>query len=279
MPTTGLSRRAAVLGSPIAHSLSPVLHRAAYDALGLAGWSYDRVECDETGLARFVATLDETWAGLSLTMPLKRVALEVAEEVSELAASVGAANTLTRMADGRWRADNTDVIGVEQALREIGVPEAPQAIVLGAGGTAQACLPALRSLGCREPLVLVRDVGRTSELRAAAERLGIAVQVRAGLAPQAVLPPADIVISTLPAGAADGLSCDAATRVVLDVVYAPWPTDFARTADAGGAKVQSGLAMLLHQAAAQVRLMTGLEPPVDAMRRALAAATRPARGH
>jgi shikimate dehydrogenase len=278
MPTTGLTRRAAVLGSPIAHSLSPVLHTAAYDALGLTGWSYDRVECEEAGLAGFVAKLDGTWAGLSLTMPLKRVALEVADEVSELAEAVGAANTLTRMADGRWQADNTDVIGVEQALREIGVPQSPRAVVLGAGGTAQACLPALRSLGCGEPLVLVRDVGRTSELRAAAERLGIAMQVCAGLTPHAVLPAADIVISTLPAGAADGLRCNAATGVVLDVVYAPWPTDFARAADAAGAKVQSGLAMLLHQAAAQVRLMTGLEPPVDAMRRALTAATRPDRG-
>jgi shikimate dehydrogenase len=278
MRTTGLTRRAAVLGSPIAHSLSPVLHNAAYEALGLSGWSYDRVECGETGLAGFVATLDETWAGLSLTMPLKRVALQVAEQISELAAAVGAANTLTRTAGG-WRADNTDVIGVEQALREIGVPQSPQAVVLGAGGTAQACLPALHSLGCREPLVLVRDTGRTTELRAAAERLGIAVQVRTGLTPEAALPPADIVISTLPAGAADGLRCDGATRVVLDVVYAPWPTDFARAADAGGAKVQSGLAMLLHQAAAQVRLMTGLEPPVDDMRAALAAATRRGRGH
>ncbi len=264
------SRRAAVLGSPISHSLSPVLHRAAYAALGLADWSYDRIECAEFGLAPFVAGLKTSWAGLSLTMPLKRVALDVADEVSDLVAAVGAANTLIRT-DAGWRAENTDVAGVEQALREVGVSALDSALVLGAGGTAQACLPALAALGCRTPVVLVRDVSRADALRLTAERLGLEVQVRAGLH-DGPLPPASVVISTLPGRAADGLRCVPGTEVVLDVIYDPWPTPFAAGAAQDGLRVQSGLAMLLHQAAAQVQLMTGLAAPVGAMREALDAA-------
>src|SRR4051794_13120797 len=99
--------RAAVLGSPIAHSLSPALHRAAYRELGL-DWSYDAIECDEVGLPAFVDSLDETWAGLSLTMPLKRAVLPLLDEMSEIATSTGVANTVLRR-DGRKRGDNTDV--------------------------------------------------------------------------------------------------------------------------------------------------------------------------
>src|SRR5579859_4190175 len=102
-------RRAAVLGSPIEHSLSPVLHRAAYQALGLPGWRYDKIECDEPGLPRLVDGMGPEWAGLSLTMPLKRVAMTVADEVSPLAEAIGAANTLVFSAAGGKRADNTDV--------------------------------------------------------------------------------------------------------------------------------------------------------------------------
>ncbi|MGH3613741.1 MAG: shikimate dehydrogenase, partial [Pseudonocardia sp.] len=117
---TSPPRRAAVLGSPIAHSLSPVLHHAAYAALGLDGWNYGAHECDESGLGGFVAGLGPEWAGLSLTMPLKRVALEVADQVSALAAATGAANTLVA-GPGGWVADNTDVAGIVGALRDAGV--------------------------------------------------------------------------------------------------------------------------------------------------------------
>lgn len=250
--------RAAVLGSPVAHSLSPVLHAAAYRALGLEGWSYGRHECTEDGLAGFVAGLGPEWAGLSLTMPLKRVALDVADEVSPLAAATGAANTLVLGATRR--AENTDVAGIVAALG----PVSGRAVVLGAGGTAQAALAALRELGITDVTVLVRSIARAGELRAAAARLGVTPVVEQGLGPVA----ADVVISTLPRGAADDLRVDAA--VVLDVVYAPWPTPFA--AAAGGARVVSGLEMLLHQAVAQVELMTGHPGPVDAMREALDAA-------
>lgn len=252
--------RAAVLGSPIAHSLSPVLHAAAYAALGLDGWHYGRHECREDGLAGFVAGLGPEWAGLSLTMPLKRVALDVADEVAPLAAATGAANTLV-LRDGRRVAHNTDVHGLVAAIGPL--PAGARAVVLGAGGTAQAALAALQELGVADVAVLVRDVGRTGELRAAAERLGVAPSV--ALLDPARLDGPDVVVSTLPGGAADGLVARAG--VVVDVVYHPWPTAFAAAADAR--RVVSGLEMLLHQAAAQVELMTGKPGPVEAMRAAL----------
>jgi shikimate dehydrogenase len=266
--------RAAVLGSPIAHSLSPALHTAAYAALGLAGWHYGRHECDEAGLPGFVAGLGPEWAGLSLTMPLKRVALEVADEVAPLAAATGAANTLV-LRDGRRVAHNTDVHGIVAALSDpgrAGVRPGGRAVVLGAGGTAQAALAALATLGVNDVDVLVRDAARTGELRATAERLGVAPRITGGLPDGAdeLMDGADVVISTLPGDAAAGLVARAA--VVLDVVYAPWPTAFA--AAAAGARVVSGLEMLLHQAAAQVELMTGEPGPVEAMRAALPGTVR-----
>jgi shikimate dehydrogenase len=267
--------RAAVLGSPVSHSLSPVLHTAAYAALGLDGWHYGVHECDEAGLPAFVDGLDGDWAGLSLTMPLKRVALDVATEVSPLATATGAANTLV-LTDGRRFADNTDVAGLVAALRGAGVTGGGRAVVLGAGGTAQAALAALRELGIRDVDVLVRSVERAGELRAAADRLDVSPTISDALADppraDAAISGADVVISTLPGGAADALGGTGPGTVVLDAVYAPWPTPFAATATAAGARVVSGLEMLLHQAVAQVELMTGRPGPVTEMRAALDAA-------
>jgi len=263
---------AAVLGSPVAHSLSPVLHNAAYAALGLTDWSYGLHECREPELAGFVDGLGPEWAGLSCTMPLKRVTLDVADDVDELAAAVGAANTL--VLTGRRTAYNTDVVGIGTTLG----PDIStgRAVVLGAGGTAQAALAALREAGVEDVTVLVRDLGRTDELRDTAERLAVAPRIVAALADPAAasaeLEGSDVVISTLPPGGADPLVPPGAGAVVLDVVYAPWPTPFAAAALAAGAGVRSGLEMLLHQAVAQVELMTGKPGPVAAMRTALDAA-------
>ena len=275
-------RRAAVLGSPIKHSLSPVLHGAAYQALDLHGWHYDKIECDEPGLARLVDGMGPEWVGLSLTMPLKRVALTVADEVSPLARAVGAANTLVFPAAGPAggrQAHNTDIAGMVAALQEAGLTRIEQAVILGAGGTAQSALAAVRELGHQSPIVLVRDLARTGELRETAERLGMRPTISDGLFAEP-LPAADLVISTLPGGAADPLS---ATRwkpdtMVLDVVYAPWPTLFAGTALAAGCPVVSGLTVLLYQAVAQVELMTGQPGPVEAMRTALVAAAAARQG-
>lgn len=271
-----------MLGSPVKHSLSPVLHGEAYRALGLHGWHYGMIECDEPGLPPLIDSMGPEWAGLSLTMPLKRVALVVADEVSPLARAVGAANTLVfppgGPAKGR-RAENTDVAGLVGALREAGLAHAKQAVILGAGGTAQAALAAVRELGHQSPVVVVRNPARTGELCETAERLGMRPAISGRLFDEP-LPDADLIISTLPGGAADPLS---STRwnpgtTVLDVVYAPWPTPFAGSALAAGCRVVSGLTVLLHQAVTQVELMTGLPGPVEAMRTALGAAVAARQG-
>lgn len=262
-----------MLGSPVAHSLSPVLHRAAYQALGLSNWRYDQIECTERELPALVDGLGSDWVGLSLTMPLKRVALDVADEVSQLARDVGAANTLL-LGGGRRRAENTDVAGLAHALRAAGVAEVRSAVVLGAGGTAQAALGALRELGLATPLVVVRSTARTTDLRAAAERLGVRPIVSGTLFSEP-LPEADVVVSTLPAGGADRVAASGwrGRPVVLDVVYAGWPTTLAASAEVAGCVVVGGLDVLLHQAVEQVRLMTGRRAPVEAMRAALADAS------
>lgn len=274
-----MTRRAAVLGSPVAHSLSPVLHTAAYAALGLAEeWTYERHECVEDGLAAFLAARDDTWVGLSLTMPLKQVALELADGVAELAVQVGAANTLVRR-DGGWYADNTDVPGIVAALRESGRPVVERATIIGAGATAASALAAVRRLGATAPgavTVLARDTGRAGPVRRAAERLGAEVRV----APLDTLPghlETDLVVSTVPAGAAEAFAETVAKSpaLVFDVGYVPWPTPLAAAVTAAGGRAVGGFPMLLHQAAAQVELMTGRVPaPVAAMRMAGVTALR-----
>jgi len=262
--------RAAVLGSPVAHSLSPVLHTAAYAALGLGEWSYDLYECGEEGLAPFLAGLDGAWAGLSLTMPLKRRALDLADTVTDLARQVGGANTLVRGGTA-WQAHNTDVEGIAAALAEAGVAPPRSAVVLGAGATAASALAALRLLGSDPKVaVLARDTARTGEVTAAAGRLGHPVEVAPLSALDAYLD-VDLVVSSLPSGAADRYAERlAGSRADLfDVVYAPWPTPAAQAVAGRGGLAVGGFPMLLHQAAAQVRLMTGIaDVPVEEMRAA-----------
>jgi shikimate dehydrogenase len=259
-----IARRAAVLGRPIAHSLSPVLHGAAYEALGLS-WTFTAVDVGEGELARFLASCGREWVGFACTMPLKREALSSASAASPRATAVGAANTLLHLPDGGWSADNTDVAGIIAALCECGVRPAT-ATVLGAGGTAQAAVVALAELGLARCTVQVRDVTRTAAVSAAAQRAGIDVEVGA-----LGDPPGELVISTLPPGAADPLAARewSVESAVLDVVYTPWPTPLAAAVAAAGGTVVSGALMLLYQAASQVRLMTGRPAPVEVMRAAL----------
>jgi shikimate dehydrogenase len=263
--------RAAVLGRPVSHSLSPALHRAAYAALGL-DWTYEAIECDAAALPAVLAGRAD-WGGFSCTMPLKRALLGVAVEVRPLARDVGAGNTLLPRPGGGWIADNTDVHGIVAALRERDV-QPDEVCLLGAGGTAQAAVAALAQLGVTSCAVLVRDPDRAGPLRAVAERF--AVELRVGvLAVRAPQLGAGLVISTLPGHAADPLAARPwrAEQALLDVVYDPWPTALAAAVDAAGGTVVGGALMLLHQAAAQVELMTGRPAPVDAMRAALRAGT------
>ncbi|MFF4240720.1 shikimate dehydrogenase [Actinomadura geliboluensis] len=261
--------RAAVLGSPVAHSLSPVLHRAAYAAMGLDGWSYEAVECGEDGLAALLDGLGPEWAGLSLTMPLKRVALDLADTVTDLAARVGGANTLV-LRDGRRHADNTDVHGIETALTEAGVKAPPSVLVLGGGATAASALAALARLGTAEAVLAARTPERAAGAAEVGERFGLAVRV-VPLDRVAAHLPADLVVSTLPGRAADALAEPVAgsCAALFDVVYAPWPTALAAAVERAGGTVVGGFAMLLHQAVRQVELMTGrADVPVAAMRAA-----------
>jgi shikimate dehydrogenase len=149
--------RAAVLGSPIAHSLSPVLHRAAYEELGLDDWSYDRFEVDEAALPGFVGKLGPEWAGLSLTMPLKRAVIPLLDEISETASAVEAVNTVVFTEDGRRLGDNTDVPGMVAALRERGIEQVDSAAILGAGATASSALAALARICTGQVVAYVRS--------------------------------------------------------------------------------------------------------------------------
>jgi shikimate dehydrogenase len=282
-------RRAAVLGHPIAHSLSPVLHTAAYAALGLTDWTYRAIDVDEPDLAGRLAELraadDGGWAGWSLTMPLKRVVRPLLVRESELARDVGAVNTVLVAPDG-FEGYNTDVHGIVEAFGECGVhaggPDgagAPRrrATVLGGGATAASAIAALRELGCHDPVVHVRSPGRAQDVVAAAGRLGVEARL-APFEPAAMIESvsrADLVVSTLPAGVADTLVTDGVVAavdrrrpVLLDVVYDPWPTPLAAAWTAHGAPAVGGFVMLVHQAYGQVHLMTGLRPPVTAMRAA-----------
>lgn len=231
----------------MAHSLSPVLQTTAYAELGLGGWSYHALTCDEAALPELVARLAHSgrWGGVSLTMPLKTAAAPLcAAGTSEL----GAVNTLVFDA-GRVVGHNTDVDGILAGLTALAVPSRRVAL-LGAGGTARAAVQALADAGMREVSVHVRSAERAAPVAALARRLGLEVTVQ-GLRD---LPAGVPVVSTLPGAAASGLRVDGP---LLDVVYAPWPTPLAVGATRNGHRVVGGLVVLVGQAVRQVELMTG----------------------
>ncbi|MET8432858.1 shikimate dehydrogenase [Streptomyces sp900116325] len=262
-------RRAAVLGSPIAHSLSPVLHRAAYAELGLTGWSYDRFEIDEAALPGFVQGLDSTWAGLSLTMPLKRAIIPLLDSISETASSVEAVNTVVLTDDGRRIGDNTDIPGMVAALRESGVDRVGSASILGAGATASSALAALSRV-CTGPVTAyVRSAARAAEMRGWGDRLGVELRtLEWSQAARAF--DAELVIATTPAGATDELAgaVPDSAGVLFDVLYEPWPTALSAAWSRRGAVI-GGMDLLVHQAVLQVELMTGCVPaPLREMRAA-----------
>jgi shikimate dehydrogenase len=267
--------RLAVLGSPIAHSLSPTLHEAAYAALGL-GWSYGRHEVASGGLDAFVAGLGPEWRGLSLTMPLKRKVLPLLDRTTPLVDELGVANTVAFRREGSAvvRAGaNTDVQGLVRPVEALGhLPG--EATILGGGATAASALTAAVRLGASLVRVFLRDTAKAGALVELAVRLGVSLEV---------LPLTDLpgtrhgfVLSTLPGGAADPLDLvlSGSDAVLFDVAYEPWPTAAAsRWADAGG-RVLNGLDMLTEQAIGQIRFfLTGDEdellPDEAAVRRAM----------
>jgi shikimate dehydrogenase len=281
-------RRAAVLGHPVAHSLSPVLHRTAYAELGLA-WEYDRVDVTPEDLPGFLDGLGPEWAGLSLTMPLKTAVLPLLDDLDDVARATGAANTVVLGSDGRRSGWNTDVEGMVQALMRGSLepdPAAAGAAVIGGGATARSAIAAAARLGATRVRVRLRRPEAADDLRRTADAVGVELDVAGWDAVGEALTCA-VVLSTVPSGVADDLAAlvpapgaaqwrteaDVDNRpILLDVVYDPWPTPLAAAWSAAGGVVASGLDMLLHQAVAQVELMTGRTPSEAPMRRALEAA-------
>jgi len=277
-------RRAAVLGHPIGHSLSPLLHRAAYAALGLDDWHYEAIDVTEEQLPPLVESLDAAWAGLSVTMPLKQAIMPLLDHVEPLATVVGAVNTVLVQGGGRRPTlvgANTDVYGIVAALREgmsAATPERPTAAVLGAGATASSTLAALAELGCPHPTVYARSLGRTGGLARAAHRMGVEPTFRPLTEAVAGMHDADLVVSTLPPGGADLLAAQLSgagrpvSGVLLDVAYSPRRSPLGTAWVRAGGVTVDGERMLLHQAVEQVRLMTGRPGPVAAMESALESA-------
>jgi len=256
-----------VLGSPIAHSRSPQLHLAAYRALGLADWTYERIECGAEQLPAVVDGLGPEWVGVSVTMPGKFAALHFADERTDRAELVGSANTLLRTPRG-WRADNTDIDGVMGALGAA----TGRAVVSGSGGTAPAAIVALAELGVGDITVVARNPDKAARLVELATRVGAAARfcdLDGGAVADRVTG-AGVLVSTLPADVAGRYSdVFAGAPVLLDAIYDPWPTPLAAAVAAAGGRVISGLQMLLHQAFAQVEQFTGLPAPREAMIAAL----------
>lgn len=262
-------RKAAVLGSPIAHSKSPQLHLAAYHALGLDDWTYERIECGAEQLPGIVGGFGPEWVGVSVTAPGKFAALGFADERTERAEQVGSANTLVRTPGG-WRADNTDIDGVSGAIGSA----SGWALVCGSGGTAPAAVVGLAQLGVSGITVVARNPEKAARLVDLGARIGVPTRF-CGLDGGALadeVATAEVLVSTIPAEVASRYADTFATiPVLLDAVYDPWPTPLAAAVAAAGGRVINGVQMLLHQAFAQVEQFTGRPAPRDAMTCALAA--------
>ncbi|WP_165214833.1 shikimate dehydrogenase [Schaalia sp. ZJ1691] len=271
---------AAVIGSPIDHSLSPVLHRAAWDSLGLGDdWVYQRIDVRSEDAADFVWGIDSQCRGLSVTMPCKQVLLGAMDAVDPLAQAVGALNTVIPSA-GILTGFNTDVHGIVRALEQArssrGLTSTDVAVILGGRATASSALAALGTLGFRHVIVVARRFSGPGSVLGASMRLGIPVEQVMWADRERVLTAlsqADILVSTVPRGVADDLAADLKVRVdqtLLDVVYSPRNTALRSAYERAGACVAEGTEMLLQQAMLQVRLMTGQDPDAGPMRLALA---------
>lgn len=261
------ARRCGVLGDPIAHSLSPVLHRAGYAALGLA-WTYDAHRVASGGLRDFLDVLDETWRGLSLTMPLKREAVGLVDRLTEPARLAGAVNTLVLGDDGERVGDNTDLPGAVAAIRERTTDALASAVILGGGATATSVGLALVDLGVTSLQVLVRDEARAGQTLDALRAHPSSPEVSVGALGATDVLVTDIVVSTIPAEAQTDVLVRRCSEVpvVFEALYEPWPTPLARAARER--VLVSGLDLLVHQAVLQFEIFTGRAAPLEAMRSA-----------
>ena len=244
--------KAAVVGRPVAHSLSPAIWRAAFEALGLDGWTYDAVDCDAEEFARLVRR--GGYAGLSVTMPHKHAAAALVDR--KAGRTAGAVNTIVYGDDGTT-GYNTDVDGIAAALGLVR-PDGPGRVaVLGAGGTAAAAVLAAQAGGAESVTLVARNAAPAVALR---ERTGGLAAFEPWTHARDVIDAADVVVNTTPAGAADDLAAGWPGAPLVDVIYDPWPTPLARAAEAGGHPVAGGLYVLVHQALRQIELVTGSRP-------------------
>lgn len=252
---------------------------AAYGALGL-DWQYEAIDVEAPALEGFLAGLDDAWAGLSLTMPLKLEAARLADFTEPQAKLVGAINTLVPSGLGeyrQWVGANTDIHGIVASLTESGASTAQHPVVVGAGATAAAAVAALGTMGAANPQVILRNRARSGSLLRAASKMGLQPRLLDLGSADAIdaLARADVVISTIPVEAGEELGRRLAeggrsvSGRLLDVVYAPLVTPLSAVWSAAGGTAISGTRMLLHQAGEQVRLMTGFVPPLAAMDEAL----------
>jgi shikimate dehydrogenase len=255
-----------VLGNPIEHSLSPILHRAAYDVLKI-DWQFEKYLLNADELRPFLESSDSSVAGYAVTMPLKDVAFSLATSVDDYASATRAVNTLIPGAEG-WQGFNTDVPGFINSLRAAGISKVENPVVLGAGATARSAVAALHVQGAKRIRVVARRESAVAEMQS--------------LFPKIELQPltfgsdevaGDVVISTLPAGVADAVKISASTALFYDVIYAPWPTVSVRQAQNLGVAILGGLDLLVAQAVEQVILMTGCD---ESLRPTLSLAMRAA---
>ena len=268
------TRLAAVIGSPVRHSLSPAMHNAAFRELDL-DWVYVAFEVAPDSLAAaFAGARALGIGGLSVTIPHKAAALAAVDEATATAAAVGAVNTVVPRADGSLLGDNTDGTGFLASLADEGFdPCGRICAVLGAGGAARAVVYALAGAGAARVIVINRTRERSES---AAGLAGAAGQV--GTA--ADLDQAELVVNATPLGLAgsggEGLPIDprlhGPAQLLVDLVPNPATTPLMRRALESGARVAGGLGMLVHQGAAAFQLWTGRPAPVEVMRTAAATA-------
>jgi shikimate dehydrogenase len=263
-----MSKRFAVLGSPIQHSKSPAIHLAAYRVLG-NDWEYGRAEVLRGGLRKFIEELDSAWDGFSVTMPLKEDATRFADELDNSARLTGATNTLVKNEFGKWLGFNTDVFGIVAALNQSSITPADTVAILGSGATAisAATALALHSPGAKL-LIVARNEHTAKKLAAYAKERGLKPRIRKNLA--STTRRAQITISALPAHALDEQANQLASRrfwapggVLFDVAYNPWPSKLALAWQAKNQAVISGIEMLIWQAIAQVRIFRTGDPSIE----------------
>jgi shikimate dehydrogenase len=242
--------KAAVLGAPIAHSLSPLLHASAYRALDLP-WTYERHEVQEEGLIAFLAEHAGEFRGLSLTMPLKRMAFALAETRDDAARETGAVNTL--VFGDQVCGYNTDVVGFREALRAAGIPAVGSATIIGTGATAHSAAYAMVLDGVRNLHLVGRRPAALQEMVGWLAGLGVTAARHDWNEP---LPHTEVTIASVVAGATDDLVPPDKPGMLFDAIYAPWPTALASAWSRAGGAVLGGTDLLVHQAAQQVLLMT-----------------------